>query len=380
MILLVTIISFSLLAIYAMLMVFYILGWYRTPRFNQLIKAPKTTVSIIVPARNESENIVACIEALLEQRYSKSLFEIIVVDDNSQDNTLQLAQSFNEPNLKVLSLGRQDSNSFKKQAIELGVKNSKSDLIITTDADCIMNNQWLLSIASFYEQFKPKVISGPVTFRGEDNWLEKWQALDLIGLMGITAGAITNGFPNMCNGANLAYERKAFLEANGFEGIDRLPTGDDIFLMLKINAKYPGEVKFLKSQDAIVYTKPQSNLSQLFLQRMRWVSKSTSYQDKKISLVLFLAYAFNGFIIFAFLAGLFYPSLFSIAIVLLLIKSLLELPLLIQASKFFNKQHLLIYFIPAQLMHIIYVVLIGLISKIFPYTWKGRRYEPRFSS
>ena len=375
--LVIAIISISLLLVYALLMAFYTIGWNRTPYYNQLTSNPKTTVSIIVPARNEAENIVNCIQALIKQQYPKSLFEIIIVDDNSEDSTMSLAQSFDEPILKVVSLDPHETQSFKKRAIESGIGYSKNELIVTTDADCIMNDKWLLSLISYYEQYKPKMIAGPVAFRGDHSWLEKWQTLDLMGLMGITAGAISNGFPNMCNGANLAYERKAFVESGGFNDIDRLPTGDDIFLMLKLHALYPGEVKFIKSPHAVVYTTPLNNLRQLVLQRMRWVSKSTAYQDRRISLVLLLVYVFNLIIVInLFLGLLIYPALLTFFIILLLAKSLLELPLFISTGKFFGKQQLLIHFIPAQIAHILYVILIGLISKLFPYTWKGRTYMP----
>jgi len=289
-------ISLLLPAGYSALILFYFIGWKRTANYSILEHlTPQTKVSVIIAARNEEENIGNCILSLLQQDFPRELFEIIVVDDHSEDGTLGILRSFKSAQLRVLQLPsqKQGLNSFKKQAINHGINQASGELIITTDADCIADNKWLSTIVSYYEKHKPVMIAGLVSLINEKNWLEKWQSLDLCGMMAITAGAIKNGFPNMCNGGNLAYGKRAFEEVGGFDGIDDLPSGDDVMLMMKFAKRYPGSVHFLKSKEAIVFTRPIKTLSELIQQRLRWLSKSTAFPDWRVSAVLIFSWFFN---------------------------------------------------------------------------------------
>lgn len=406
-------ISFILLAGYSALMLFYFIGWKRTQDFsvdNNL--KPKTKVSVLIAARNEEEHIGNCILSLLQQDYPKELYEIIVIDDHSEDKTLETLQKFiqslrvpitepsaialersnpfiqsgynseiasprlSAPSLAVVS--RNDANrSFKKQAIELGIRNSTGDLIITTDADCIAENKWISTVVSYYEKHHPVMIASPVAFIGEGGLLEKWQSLDLCGMMAITAGAITNRFPNMCNGANLAYEKKVFEEVGGFSEIDKQPSGDDVMLMMKIAKKYASEVHFLKAKEAIVFTQTEKTWNGLFQQRLRWLSKGTTFPDWKVSSVLVFSWLFNVSILINFLAGFFVQELWFVTGIAFLMKTVVELPLLWSGCSFFEKQKLIVFVLPAQFLHILYVVIVGGMSRFYKYTWRGRTYSNR---
>jgi cellulose synthase/poly-beta-1,6-N-acetylglucosamine synthase-like glycosyltransferase len=324
------------------------------------------------------------VRSLLNQDYPKELYEVIVADDHSEDRTFDvvqqviLSQEIVSPDLIALRLADADRSgvktlSFKKRAIEFGIKNSSGDLIITTDADCIAGKKWLLTLAGYYEQFRPKMIAGPVAFSREKTWLEKWQSLDLCGLMAITAGAITNKFPNMCNGANLAYEKKAFETVQGFLGIERQPGGDDIMLMMKINRQYPGSVHFLKSRDAITSTNPEETMSGLLQQRVRWLSKGTAFPDWRVSVTLVFAWVFNVSILVNLVGGFFFRDMLMLAGLAFAVKTLVELPVLWSGSVFFGKLNLLRYVLPAQVMHILYVIVVGSASRFYRYSWKGRR-------
>lgn len=370
-------ISAILLIDYSILLLYYFGGWLRTRTFNLPGgKAPVTKVSVVISARNEAQYIESCIRSLLTQDYPKELYEIIVIDDHSEDDTLKKLESFQGANLRVFKLSEHISRdhvaSFKKKAIAVGIKNATGDLIITTDADCTSGRKWLSTVVSYYESYHPKMIAAPVAFAEEKSWLKKWQSLDLCGLMAITAGSIRNHFPNMCNGANLAYERDAFYAVHGFAGIDNQPSGDDVMLMLKMNEKYPGGVHFLKAQDAIVFTQPVETLAELFQQRVRWLSKGTAFPDWKVSLTLVFAWLFNLSIIVNLIGGFFFSDLWTLAAVSFLIKTLVELPILVSGCVFFGKKNLLWQVLPAQVVHILYVVIIGGASRFYKYSWKGR--------
>ena len=100
-------------------------------------------------------------------------------------------------------------------------------------------------------------------------------------LQGITGASVYKKFHSMCNGANLAYEKKAFNDAGGFEGIDNIASGDDMLLMHKIQKIYPDRIKYLKSADVVVQTQPQETLKDFMNQRIRWASKADKYPTGK---------------------------------------------------------------------------------------------------
>ncbi len=402
-------ISLLLLGWYVSLMLFYYWGWLKTRSFKADPHfSPKTKVSVIIAARNEEEKIGNCVRSILNQDYPPELYEIILVDDHSEDNTmkafLNVAPSLRDPitgqkadelersnplsqsnkriastRLVALSMAVESRNdakllSFKKQAISKGIAAAQGELIITTDADCIAESGWIKNMVNYYEKNEPVMIAGPVAFTGEKSWLEKWQSLDMCGMMVITAGAITNGFPNMCNGANLAYQKQAFLDVNGFEGVDNHPSGDDVMLMMKLSKKFPGGVHFLKSEDAIVYTQPEKNLSSLFQQRLRWLSKATAFPDWKVSAVMVLSYVFNLSIVVNLIAGIFWMHFLWTGLIALVVKSVVEFLILYSGCRFFKKENLMRLFLPAEVFHILYVLIVGGASWVTGFGWKGRRY------
>ena len=151
------IIVFLLLLCYAVLLIYYRYGWKSIPEFVSDINSTEnnsTYISIIVPARNEEKNIVALLNAINQQTYPSHLFEVIIVDDHSTDNTANLVSSFNSTNIRLIYLSdyinNESLNAYKKKAIEIGINESRGTLIVTTDADCTMNKNWLKTIADCY--------------------------------------------------------------------------------------------------------------------------------------------------------------------------------------------------------------------------------------
>ncbi|MBA3673764.1 MAG: glycosyltransferase [Chitinophagaceae bacterium] len=336
-----------------------------------------TLISVIIPARNEEENISACLASVINQSYPKNLFEIIVVDDFSTDGTESIINSFSKENVSLISLKdfvkEGELNSYKKKAIEIAISNAKGALIVTTDADCIVPHLWLQRIASFYEMYHPAFIAAPVAYYGENNFLKKFQTMDFMTLQGITAASVYKKFHNMCNGANLAYERNAFLEVGGFTGIDNIASGDDMLLMHKIFERYPERVLFLKSPDAIVKTKTANTLKEFLNQRIRWASKADKYTDKKITAVLLLVYLFNAWLLFLGILSILLPHVFCGFVGVLIAKTIVELFFLYPVARFFNKEKLLWWFPAAQPFHILYTVIAGWLGKFGSYKWKERK-------
>lgn len=399
----VLIICLLLIISYTAIIIYYAIAWLSLPNWQLattqpipkgLADSPITAqLSIIIPARNEEDNIGACIQSILNQSYSKNLYEIIVVNDHSTDATASIVKTFNEPNIKCIDLINfigNETNSFKKKGIEVGIAQANGELIITTDADCVAPPNWLQTIAAFYEEKKPDLIVMPVSIFPTPSgvglgvrFIEIFQALDFMTLQGITGSAVHKKIHSMCNGANLAYTKKAFNTVNGFAGINNIASGDDMMLMHKIYSENKKGIVYLKSAAVIVQTKPVKTITEFINQRIRWASKADKYEDKRMLPVLIVVYFFNLLLlilpIIAFLSNLkflifnFQFSTLQFWFWVLLFKMVIEIIFLIPIAKFFNKLPLLFLFPLMQPFHIIYTVIAGWLGKFGRYSWKGRQ-------
>jgi cellulose synthase/poly-beta-1,6-N-acetylglucosamine synthase-like glycosyltransferase len=378
-------ISLLLLLPYVALIIFYQQGWQRSERYQPPTKNQNTTlVTVVIAARNEEKNIGHCIESILKQSYPAHLFEIIIVDDSSIDSTAAIVNSFKQKNISLIRLsdftGNENLNSYKKKAVETAIGLAKKGLIVTTDADCIVPQEWLATMASYYEVTGSVFIASPVVYADPSStdsvfrkFFKIFQLLDFMALQGITGASVYKKIHNMCNGANLAYERKVFFEVNGFEGIDNIASGDDMLLMHKIQKKYPDKIRYLKSANVIVQTQPSETIKEFINQRIRWASKADKYPDFKITIVLILVYFLNAWIFLIVVYSFFYLKAFYLFLLLFIVKTTAELFFLFPVAKFFRKQKLLWWFIPSQPFHIIYTLIAGWLGKFGSYSWKERK-------
>jgi biofilm PGA synthesis N-glycosyltransferase PgaC len=360
-----------LFILYAALIIFYWQTWKDIPVFTPGPEPAFIRLSVIIPARNEEENIEALLLALEGQTYSRELFEVIVIDDHSTDSTAEIVRQFK--NVTLLQLKADAINSYKKKAIEAGIAAATGELIVTTDADCIPTPDWLDTIATFKMETGAVFIAAPVAFHCNSSLVQVFQAMDFMILQGITGAAVYRNHLSMCNGANLAYERKVFYEAGGFAGIDHIASGDDMLLMHKIARLYPEKLYYVKSAKATVRTAPMKTWKAFFNQRIRWASKATQYNDPRILPVLILVYLFNLSFLLLLVMGCWQPVYFLYAGALLIMKVIAELPFFISLADFFNKRWAVKFFPLFQPLHILYTLLSGLLGQFGKYEWKGRK-------
>ncbi len=374
-----TFISCFLLSIYLVLIVYYYYHWSKNILSSSEENfTPKLNVTVIIPARNEADNIGHCLSAIQLQNYPEDLLEVIVIDDFSTDETAQIVQNQRDPRIKLLSLAdyktSKEEFAYKKKAIEIAVHEARGELIITTDADCVAPKNWLKEIAYRAESKGDVLIAGPVLILSNNSLLSKFQSLDFISMVAITAASIKAGFFNMANGANLAFTKESFLAVKGYDGINFSASGDDMFLIYKIAHAYDRKVSFLKSPEAIVKTKPMESWSGFVNQRFRWTSKSFQYQDKRITLILGMVYFFNlSILVNVILALLFGKPYFILLTMQLLFKFVVDYTFLKSASKFFDRSDLLKSFLLHEILHVLYIVFVGTFGNLMSYDWKGRK-------
>lgn len=366
--------------LYSILILKLCLSWQRIGKKSWNINNIQagTFISVIIPVRNESENILQLLYDLNKQKLSSNQFEVIVVNDDSTDDTIEkiLGNRMNfKFQLKICHLKVEEGfkGSHKKRALTLGIENSKGDYIVTTDGDCRVPTQWLSTLKKIITEQNPACITGPVTFEKENTLFKDMQIMEFAFLIGTGASSLHMGFPNMCNGANLSFSKKAFLEVKGYEDNTHIPSGDDEFLMHKIFKKYPGKVYFLKSKNFIVTTKAKDDFKSLFYQRRRWAGKWKLYSDIKISLFAAFYFIFNLIFFAIFILVMFGKYPVEIFLLQTIIRFIIDFIFLKSIMKFLNQQFSLSLFFLAEILYPFYIIVLGIASNFGNYEWKGRK-------
>lgn len=359
-------------ALYLIYILAFTFGLYNLKeKFLTFNNKNNVKVSVLIAARNEEKNIGNLLKSLYNQTFSKELFEVIIIDDHSEDETISVVENFlkehKDINLKFFKAEKEG----KKHAISQALHLAENELILVTDADCFLKETWIESIVNFYKEENCKMILAPVLLSPAETFFEKIQVLEHLSLIGSTAGSAAIGFPVMCNGANMAYERLAALEVEKQRKDFNIPSGDDMFLMEYFIKNYGAEnVKFLLSKTAIVKTNTCKNISEFFRQRRRWVSKTKSYTSWKILSTAFVVLFFNLSIISLLVSALFSPTLLIPYFLLTFLKFLIDYPLLRNITTFMNQKNLLIWTLPLEFVYPFYAVFTAISGMLINVKWK----------
>jgi cellulose synthase/poly-beta-1,6-N-acetylglucosamine synthase-like glycosyltransferase len=340
--------------------------------FNQPIN--NEFVSVIIPFRNEENNILVSLNSIVSQSVPKDRFEVIYIDDNSEDKSFRILEESNKPNnVRILkSPVDLDERAHKKKALKFAIENCNGDIIITTDADCYHNSTWLETIINYFDS-TTAFVSGPVQFESNGKIFQELQKLEFSSLILVGAGLIGINTPIICNAANLGFRKSVFDKVGGYEDNLNLSSGDDEFLMQKISRDTDYKIKFCFNTDAIAYTNPNNSISEFYQQRKRWASKGFYYNDKMITIKLIFIFLFYISIPIHIILGFIVNPIFLVsALVCFLLKVLFEYNIVqIKSKKLFPKTNL-IYFIIAEVLHIPYILISGIAGIFGNYKWKGR--------
>jgi cellulose synthase/poly-beta-1,6-N-acetylglucosamine synthase-like glycosyltransferase len=352
-------------------------GSWKLPTIRLEEVEVSTEFSVIIPFRDEAlhlQKLLASIEALA---YPKSKVSFWFVDDASEDNSIEIIEKFCKENptqiIHILQ-NKRVSNSPKKDAITTAISQIQSDWIVTTDADCILPKNWLTLFNQQIVQQQPKMIAAPVTYKEESSFFSYFQLLDFLSLQGTTIGSFGLGIPFMSNGANLAYQKEAFLDVQGFSGNDTIASGDDVFLLEKFIQKWSEKVVYLKSKAALVTTFSVNTLQEFVSQRVRWASKSANYNlrtGKLIGVIVLLMNLLFCVLPLFLLISISWKLLASIFASKIIIDSLL----LLQTVCFTQQKVKPFYLILSGIIYPYITVFIFFKSLFSSYTWKNRTFK-----
>ncbi len=322
-------------------------------------------ISLIIPFKDEIDNLPSLISSLENQSHAN--WELILVNDHSEDGSFELARSLIENSHLNAQLINSDSNG-KKAALLTGVKSSTHPIIVTSDADCSYHPLWLINIANACESKQADLLILPVTIKRSKGWLNRFQQIDFAAVQLSGAAAALQGKAIMCNGANLACSKAAYLEA---ELQTRIASGDDMFLLewMKQNNK---KIDFIKTDKVLVETKGADTLKSFLHQRARWAAKAPHYKDKQIITIGIIVSSVNLVLIGSLMAGILAPTMWKIYGIVLFTKSICDYTLLKAGSNHykFNISFLEVLF--WQAIYPLYVLIVLVYPLFVKVIWKSR--------
>jgi cellulose synthase/poly-beta-1,6-N-acetylglucosamine synthase-like glycosyltransferase len=300
-----------------------------------------------------------------------------MVDDFSKDNSVTIYNRWRLNHEAVDTTLLENlvlSNSPKKDALGRAIPIAKHDWIVTTDADCIVDKNWLLTLDNYIQAHTPEMIVGSVMYKTKNNWFHHFQQLDLMSLQGTTIGSFGIGKPFMCNGANFAYTKRFFTEIGGFGGISDKVSGDDVFLLQKAVNSNRDKIHYLKNNDSIVKTKPENDLFRLFMQRVRWAGKTTGYSSSYGKTLAIIVLLMNVGLI----AGFWFATCgcidWPLFLTVFLAKYIVDYILLIKSNSYLRKGQ---FFVPiaSSIVYPFFSGVVGIYSLFGSFRWKGRKFK-----
>lgn len=381
--------------LYLTLMLALLIGWKKIPKFKLKHSPPEISFSIIIPYRNEAENLPVLLDSLLKLKYPGSLFEILLVNDSSEDGSGKICADFKTryPELQISFLeNHRISASPKKDAILTAIKIARHPYILTTDADCKLPVFWLQAFNEKILETEAKLIAGPVTtfktrlIANKDlkkeikkekrrlKYFHAFQEMDFLSLQIAGAGGFGLKKAFMCNGANLCYSKSAFFAVEGFSGNGEISSGDDVFLLQKFVEKKL-EIAFLKCEEAIVLTKPQQDLAALISQRIRWAAKTPAYKSPFAKLIGLSVLVMNFSLLLGGLLTFFDIITYQPVLLAFFFKFNMDFALLFYSAEFFDRKDILRNYFWSSLVYPVFSTAVAFMSLFKKFEWKGREFR-----
>lgn len=367
---------FILLYIFLILRIYY--GWALSIKDFSLESLEKSKVSIVIAIRNEAKNLPELIDSLALQNYPKTQFEILLIDDHSEDQSASIVQNkiiqYSDLQLYYIQLG--DDKTGKKSALQKAYSLAQNDIILTTDGDCELPKDWIKLSAKAFQNPNIQMILGGVFISEPKDFLEIFQSLELHSLIGSGAGAVQLKHPIMSNGANLAFRKKALKMVDLEKALNtKQASGDDMFLLSEFKRIFgSSSIHFIKNVNHFVKTKAVDTWKDYLNQRIRWVSKSGSYKDSSLIASSFIVLLGNLFILVLLFASFFLPQLFQTLLNVFVLKMISDFIFLRNICRFTNQSYLLKHYPIIAIIYPFFIVYTAIAGQFKNYQWKGRNY------
>lgn len=357
---------------YVLLVLFSVKGWSKK---EESLDSEHSYVfcSVVIAARNEADNIATTISSLLSQNYPADCFEILVVDDHSTDNTLQILTELAEQNNNLFVFSAPENQNGKKAALQYVLKQAKGDLFLFTDADCIVGKNWIESYVSYANNHEGNLYFGNVipNISNKSNILEKCFALDFIGILGVQNGLAKLGHAFSCNGANMCITKRFYQQA--YDTNSQFASGDDVFLLHKAKQIDKNSVFFVQDKRAAIQTDIPNTVKSFIKQRCRWASKATGYKDKDSILVAVIVYIYCLAMTITAIASCFGNIQLFVAFTLLFIsKCVTDIILFTATRKHYKSANYIWLAVPFECIYFLYITIIPILAKLRPVQWKSR--------
>jgi poly-beta-1,6-N-acetyl-D-glucosamine synthase len=364
----------AIFSVYFIFLILLILGWQEATTNYGKGTHKYELVSVVVAVRNEEGTLPDLISTLARQSYPHNHIEIILVDDHSTDQSSSIISNLQQTYSLLKITTTKCSGTGKKRALTEGIRMATGEIILTTDADCLLPPNWIQGMLKSFRS-NTNMVVGMVKIKSDDTFLHSLQFLEFASIMGAGISFLGWRFPIMCNGASLAFRRSIFEEVDGYTGNFHISSGDDEFLMRKIEKKYPGTIEVISEPDCVVRTHPMETIAEFFQQRVRWAGKwkaNDSFLARVIALFVLTA-QISWLITLVSLVFSFRSELALIVI----IKIMLEGFFLWRICKYFHEVLPKSAFFVLQVLYPLYVICIGTLSQFKKYNWKDR--EASFS-
>ncbi|MCQ2608012.1 MAG: glycosyltransferase [Bacteroidales bacterium] len=365
------IISILISYCYLLLIAFAIRGWIKK---NKAIQTEHSYpfCSVIVAARNEETNISHLCTCLQQQTYPNEQIEFIIINDHSQDNTLQVLQEFAAKDTRFIILDAPQESTGKKQALQFALSHAKGDLLLFTDADCIIPQNWIETYVAQYSQSKSSFLFGNVIpTLSSNSILERFFQLDFVGILAVQPGLAKLGHAFSCNGANMAISKQFY--KNSYNTNTTYASGDDVFLLHTAKTKNRQTIDFIQEKEGAIKTSLPTTLRDFFKQRIRWASKSGGYKDFDAIAVAIIVYCIC-LAMTAFFIGMCCGSIHAIMCFCLLFitKTIADIAIFCITAKYYETKQSLWLIIPFQCFYFFYITIIPIFAMVISTQWKNR--------
>ncbi len=342
-------------------------------------KKEQTAFTLIIPFRNEEKNLRQLLRSLSELKYPRELFEVIFVNDASEDRSVERIDSFTRtyPDIKLRIIdNKRTSASPKKDAITKAISESQHEWIMTTDADCKLPRNWLKAYDAFIIEKQPVFIAAPVSYIEKKGFLHEFQAFDWLSLTGVTIGAFGVAHPVLCSGANMGYKKCVFLEVEGYSMNNNIASGDDVFLLHSIHDLYPSDTHFLNSTEALVQTSSVSTWKELIQQRIRWAGKTSKIHNDYLKRTGLLVFSMNVILLITLLFSLLGFGWFKLLRVFFVSKLIFDTALVYATAQVLKQRFNFVSWLLSSLAYPFFSVYIVVKSLVLNnYEWKERMFE-----